>query len=697
MILNVFFFRFFNRGRPIRISSYFFIVFIFLLSGIGFGQKKSLSEFENKLSKLPKCSEKVQILIEYSREMHRQKHNEVKEYKLAFDATELALEINDTLLYAKALDNLGLLYRYHQRYSQAIPFHLKAYKLVAEKEKVESLNKMIFANNVGVAARYNQQYDLSVEYYLKALKLAVNENNIKNISISSNGLGNALMNIPGREDEALKYFKQALGSERERNDSLGIAMDLLSIGDYYTVQREFSTALNYLDTLYTINSARKDTFGLAMTHQMYGMAYLKEGKNLKKAKNHYFESLKFFQGLKNSDKEAELLRELGNFYLQTNQPEIALGYFLNSLELSKKNNNKGLILDNSYSISKIKEKQKKFDEALFYFQKGKNYEDSIALSNQEVKVAALTSQYQLDQKEDKITNLVEENLYKDHMVETQKEKIENHKVLTVILIIFTLLVLTSLFFHYRTARTKNLAILNLHEKQEELLRTKYEKNIVQAEMLAARSQLNPHFLFNCFTGIHLLIQKGEYKKADQYLIVLSRFLRMILELPKSHSVSLNEELKLINYYISLEEKRFDGEFQFNLETISEEEMEEIQIPPLLLQPFVENAIWHGLLPSQKNKKKLDILIQRKDSDVAIIIEDDGVGRENPSEMYLSIAAIKEGKKSMGMKITQDRIVQFNKSYQSKIQFLIEDKKCPITGASEGTKVILTLKNCLNTA
>ena len=94
---------------------------------------------------------------------------------------------------------------------------------------------------------------------------------------------------------------------------------------------------------------------------------------------------------------------------------------------------------------------------------------------------------------------------------------------------------------------------------------------------------------------------------------------------------------------------------------------------------------------------MDILIQRKDSDVAIIIEDDGVGRENPSEMYLSIAAIKEGKKSMGMKITQDRIVQFNKSYQSKIQFLIEDKKCPITGASEGTKVILTLKNCLNTA
>ncbi|MFA7447622.1 MAG: histidine kinase, partial [Weeksellaceae bacterium] len=286
-----------------------------------------------------------------------------------------------------------------------------------------------------------------------------------------------------------------------------------------------------------------------------------------------------------------------------------------------------------------------------------------------------------------------ENLQKDEMVQSQEEKIRTHKMFTIALIGFALLVLLSLLLHYRTSKLKNKAVQSLHEKQEELLKEKYEKSLVQAEMLASRSQLNPHFLFNCFTGIHLLIQKGEYKKADQYLILLSRFVRMILELPKSHSISLNEELKLIKYYVSLEEKRFNGEFQFNLETLSEEEMEDIEIPPLLLQPFVENAIWHGLLPSEKQIKKLDIQITRSDSDIRIVIEDNGVGRGVQSKVH--IAEIKEGKKSMGMKITKDRIIQFNKSSKSKIKFQVIDKMDENSGQSTGTKVVLVLSNCLN--
>ena len=648
---------------------------------------------EKELKETPRSLEKVEKLIEFSRALHRQNHNEEKEYKCAYEATELALELSDTLLYAKALDNLGLLYRYHQRYSQAIPFHIRAFKLVEDNPKVEALQKMIYGNNIGVAARYNQQYDLSVEYYLKALKIAEKEKNIKNIAISSNGLGNALMNIPSRKKEALAYFHRALQSERELNDSLGIAMDLLSIGDYYTVQKEYGKALNYLDTLYTINSARKDTFGLAITNQAFGTAYFKEGKDLKKAKDYYLKSLSLYKGLKNLDKEAELLRELGDLHLELKQEKLALNYFEKSLTLAETNANKALIFQNAYSISALKEAQKKYPEALYYYRKGKVYEDSLAMSNQEIKVAALTSQYQLDQKEEKISTLVEENLQKDAMVLSQEEKIRTHKLFTIALIGFALVVLLSLLFHYRTAKSKNKAVQSLHEKQEELLKEKYEKSLVQAEMLASRSQLNPHFLFNCFTGIHLLIQKGEYKKADQYLILLSRFVRMILELPKSHSISLNEELKLINYYVSLEENRFNGEFQFNLEALPEEEMEEIQIPPLLLQPFVENAIWHGLLPSDKQKKELDIQILRQASDVRIVIEDNGVGRR--AQSHVDVSEIKEGKKSMGMKITKDRIIQFNKSFNSKINFKIEDVIEENTEKVSGTRVILTLSNCLD--
>src|SRR5690554_4959359 len=166
--------------------------------------------------------------IDSSRTIHRNQHQEKEEYRLAHLAIDLSLAWNDTLLYARSLDNLGLLYRYHQWYEQAIPLHVKASELVDSLE-IEPLYKMIFANNVGVAARYAQRYDLAVEYYLKALKTAVAHNNLKNIAISNNGLGNALGNIPGKESIALEHFIRALQIERQLKDSLGIAMDLLSI------------------------------------------------------------------------------------------------------------------------------------------------------------------------------------------------------------------------------------------------------------------------------------------------------------------------------------------------------------------------------------------------------------------------------------------------------------------------------------
>lgn len=208
-------------------------------------------------------------------------------------------------------------------------------------------------------------------------------------------------------------------------------------------------------------------------------------------------------------------------------------------------------------------------------------------------------------------------------------------------------------------------------------------------MIAARAQLNPHFLFNSLNAINLLIQKNENKKAGRYLVTLTRFYRMILELPKSHLIPLEEEMELIKHYISLEEKRFDNDFQFKLQVFPKEEMLNIKIPPLLLQPFVENAVWHGLLPSQKPNKELAISVEKRDADIVIIIEDNGVGRgTNISDP----ANNDQKKRRMGMKITEERIAEFNKSYNHKMELAIEDK----IGEDKmklGTKVELYLKNC----
>ncbi len=653
-----------------------------------FSQNEQLIQLESELKDTKDDSLRIIRIIHFTRELHRRDHRENKEYKYAREAIDIGLKINDTLLYALALDNLGLLYRYHEWYAQAIPLHIKASQLVNNRE-VPPIYKMIFANNAGLAARYDQQYDLSIKYYIKALKIAVDENNLKNIAISNNGLGNALSNIPGKEEEALDHFKRALKAEREKNDSLGIAMDLLSISDYYINNGNYTNALHYLDTLYVINKLRKDPFGLAITNQFYGRAHFKENKNIQKAKDYYLKALDQFRELNNKTKEAQLLRELGSLYQKTNNSNTALIFFLQSLKMADSIRNKELISKNAYSISAIKEQQRKYSEALSYYKKAKSYEDSIALSRQKIKVAALTNQYKLDQKESKINLLQSENLLREEQIIAQKEKILIHKIYFILLIAFILFILLFVFLQYRNRKAKRHAEQLLHKNREELLKARYEKNIAQAEMLATRTQLNPHFLFNSLSAIHLLIQKGQTKKAAQYLIVLSRFFRMILELPKSNIISLEEELKLIRYYITLEEKRFEDNFHFKLQALHPEEMDKIQIPPLLLQPFVENAIWHGLLPSEKPIKFLNIHITKQGPEVHIIIEDNGVGRRNHSSVPPSDHA--KDKKSLGMKITRDRIEQFNKSYNHKINLNIIDQM-EESGQRGGTKVVLILEN-----
>ncbi len=664
------------------------LVILVIGSSYASSQEKKLLQLKTTLQATENDSVKIHRLLHLSRKTHQHAHQEKVEYKYAREAIDLSLKINDTLLYARSLDNLGLLYRYHEWYAQASPLHIKAFQLVKDKN-VRPVYKMIFANNAGVAARYNQQYDLSVEYYLKALKIAVQNDNLKNIAISSNGLGNALSNIPGKDQVALSYFMRALGAERKLNDSLGIAMDLLSIGGYYIENKDYQKARSYLDTLYAINKSRKDLFGLAITNEFYGHAYFRENKQLRKAKDYYIKSLRQFKKLNNVTKEADLLKSLGGLQLKLADPNAALQLYVQSLKLADSIQNRNLIVENAYHISDIKEKQNKYSEALYYYQLAKSFEDSIALHRQKIKIAALTNQYTLDKKEARIASLQEENSLRDEMISLQKQKILTHKIYFIILIAGILFILLFIFLQYKNRKIKKRTELLLRKNHEELLTAKYEKSIAQAEMLAARTQLNPHFLFNSLNAIHLLIQKKQMKRADEYLIKLSRFLRMVLELPKSQAISLEAELNLIQYYVALEEKRFDHNFSFQLNTLPEKEMTHIHIPPLLLQPFVENAIWHGLLPSGKDKKLLSIYIEREANDVHISIKDNGIGRKKQEVSGHSACH----KKSMGMKITKERIAQFNKSYNCKIELNIIDR-CNERGERSGTEIILTIKNCI---
>jgi tetratricopeptide (TPR) repeat protein len=622
--------------------------------------------------------------IKISRELQKKNPEDSNDYVHAKNAINYALVLKDTLLYARALDNLGLLYRYNQEYSQSLDLHIKAFDLV-KNMNVAPIFKMIFANNAGVSARYFEKYDLAVQYYLDALKIAEKENDLKNIAISSNGLGNTLGNIPERQDESLAYFNRALQAEKSRNNPRGMAMNFLSIGDYYIQKKEYKIARDYLKKLKDLNRTNKDKHGLAITDEFYGISYLEEGKELDRALSYFKTSLHRFEEVNDLQKQAEILSQIGSVYEKLGETGDALINYDRSMSLAKTINSKGLILSNAENIGSIYEKRNDFEKALQYYKLSHLYRDSIDLFQQKIQIAALTNNYEIVKKESRIKILENEKRLRQEQLSSQKEKTKRQGVLFLLIGIVILAVLAISIMQNRNIKLKKKSELLFAANEKERLKALYERDLAQAQMQASRLQLNPHFLFNCLNGINFLIQKEENEKAANYLIVFSRFLRLVLETSKSPVISLEEELAMIRHYLMLESNRFDGNFSYRLSVENEEKTKHVMIPSLLLQPYVENAILHGLLPSEKEKKELNINVSFNDGETAIIIEDNGVGKvEDESRKDNS-------HQSMGTKITQERINLFNKNYDGHISCETVNRTC-LNRFQTGTSVIIKLTN-----
>jgi sensor histidine kinase YesM len=171
-------------------------------------------------------------------------------------------------------------------------------------------------------------------------------------------------------------------------------------------------------------------------------------------------------------------------------------------------------------------------------------------------------------------------------------------------------------------------------------------------MKALRAQMNPHFLFNCMNSINTMILRDDNANASKYLTKFSKLVRLMLENSEKPKVTLQDELDMLNAYVVLESIRFKGKITYDLEVSKDIDKETTLIPSMILQPFVENAIWHGLLHTTKKTGKLSIKVSEKDDFLQCSILDNGVGREAALKLHKK-ATTKN--KSMGIKITTDRL------------------------------------------
>jgi sensor histidine kinase YesM/ligand-binding sensor domain-containing protein len=225
-------------------------------------------------------------------------------------------------------------------------------------------------------------------------------------------------------------------------------------------------------------------------------------------------------------------------------------------------------------------------------------------------------------------------------------------------------------------------------RKKEKLKSDYEKKIANVEMSSLLAQMNPHFLFNSLNSIDSYIIKNETHKASEYLNNFARLMRLILQNSRSNYITLKDELEALDLYLQMESLRFKNKFEYEIKTDEEINTNTIVIPPMLIQPFVENAIWHGLMHKQNGEPgKVEIKISSVDNKLKCEVVDNGIGRNKAEEIKMQ----KNGshKRSMGMQITSDRIEMINKLYGTDTKVKITDL-ADVNGDAAGTKVELEI-------
>jgi sensor histidine kinase YesM/ligand-binding sensor domain-containing protein len=242
--------------------------------------------------------------------------------------------------------------------------------------------------------------------------------------------------------------------------------------------------------------------------------------------------------------------------------------------------------------------------------------------------------------------------------------------------------LVYLAFRYRLQQTIKAGRL---EAEKNLIKTTMEKEMAALEMTALRSQMNPHFIFNCLNSINRFIIVNDNDTASEYLTKFSRLIRQVLDNSRSEKISLAKEIDTVKLYIEMEKLRYADKFDFSITIEPELFAEKILIQPMLIQPYVENAIWHGLM-HKNGEGRIDITLSNTSNRLKIDITDDGIGRKRSMELK-SKQMIHNS--SYGMKVTAQRMAMLNKKVNEKSEVIITDLYDNDSNAT-GTRVVLLL-------
>lgn len=480
----------------------------------------------------------------------------------------------------------------------------------------------------------------------------------------------------GRIPESISILNDVLLEEKQNGNAKGEAETNLALGEIYLEQKSDDKAIDCFTKAKTIaEKANLAALSLKANDQLAKI--FRRQKNLTKELE--VRNSKISINTTNNNPQAIMKEniEIGNAYLSANQMDVAQTFFdkgLNNDLMEQKVTDgtystitqqqllfpKSNDLDETANTYKLLAeeylKQRNPARALVYFDKYAALQDSIKHVRQRELNEALNLSASLGKNQQKIDLLQKERQLSEQSMEILKqdktlkeEQLGFKNIIIGVLIFFIFSMLMAGFFVMRSSREKR--------KVNQLLALK-----------SLRGQMNPHFIFNALNSVNHYISQNDERKANRYLSDFSKLMRMVMDSSKHSLVPLTEELEMLRLYLQLEHTRFNDKFDYTFEISESLADSDFELPPMLIQPYLENAVWHGLRYLD-DKGKLGLAFESTGSELLVTITDNGIGREKSKELKTHN---QKKQASIGMQNIENRIVIMNDLFGTNIRVEISD-------------------------
>lgn len=629
-------------------------------------QTKTLDTLLSKLSKVTDDTEKAELLnaiaIEYTENdpammMQYAKKAQVLAHKKKLVQTE-----------AEAWINTGNANIMMSRYPAAIKSFTAAQELFEELNisrggsNEEALDGLARAyGSIGIVCSEQNNYAKALEYYFKALTIYRKISQEEIVVVLYNNIG-IVYQAQKEYNKALEYFNKALDLQNEIGDDTA-AVTVTNIGNIYLLQDKKDKALSAYNDALELFGRHENKRGLAELYNSFGNYYKKTG-NSTFAEQHYKKALEIFTAAGESYGASASLGFLGGLYMEQGRDKEALAHLDKSSRLAGEIGVLQQVKDSEKSISALYEKQGNYKEALRHYKLYSAAKDSVNNAESIKNMVREEMNYEMERK----AALQKTEAEKKEAIYQEQSK--RHRQQMLFAGLFVLLLFGIAFLVYSRRQLKKTLTL--------------QRDLAEYEQKALHLQMNPHFVFNCLGSISSFIVQNGTDSAIKYLSKFSKLMRLTLEYSKESLIPIDREIEGLQNYLELEQLRFNKMFDFTI-TKDPNIEDDMAIPPLLLQPFVENAIIHGIVP-KKEKGNIHVDFAIANDKLVCTVTDDGIGFARSKQLKENSVTVH---KSMALEITRKRleVIQAftSKTSQVEIKAMTND-----AGEANGTMIILNL-------